>query len=103
MAKQKGRGMAALLSSKKSEDDSAEIPPQVVDTEEVEASEEAPAQETVKKSKTVVEKSKLVALSNFSHGDGHKSHVFKKGDIVTGLDEASLNHLCAHGLVGESK
>lgn len=95
--------MAALLSGKKSEDDPAETPPQEVETEEVEASEEAPAQETVKTSTPVSGKPKLVALSNFSHGDGHKSHVFKKGDVVTGIDEASLKHLCAHGLVGESK
>lgn len=96
--------MAALLSGKKSEDDPAETPPQVVETEEeVEASEEVPAQEGVKPSASVVGAPKLVALSNFSHGDGHKSHVFKKGDVVTGIDEASLKHLCAHGLVGESK
>ena len=98
--------MATLLSGKKSEDDSAETPSQVVETEEeeeVEASEEAPAQETVKKSNPVSGKPQLVALSNFSHGDGNKSYVFKKGDLVIGIDEASLKHLCAHGLVGQSK
>lgn len=94
MAK-KPRGVASLLPNAESPKDEVEHAAEVND----EAAEEVVAEAPAPDSSGVG----YVAKSRFSHGDGNKSHFFEKGQKVVGLDQATLENLCKHGLVEKSQ